>query len=147
MKALALPWLLGIQLATTLPLVGLIWTIQLVHYPLFEKVGEADFTGYQGAHMRAIGPLVGPLMLFEMLAVIGLVILEPNPLTILGLLLLIVIWVSTALIQVPCHRTLTIGFEPQAHRRLVRSNWIRTIAWTMRGLIAILICPGFALTS
>ncbi|MGB0385973.1 MAG: hypothetical protein ACPGWR_14225 [Ardenticatenaceae bacterium] len=31
--------LLLIHTATTLSLVGLIWTIQLVHYPLFEQVG------------------------------------------------------------------------------------------------------------
>ena len=53
----AIPWLLAIQLLTTLPLVGLIWTIQVVHYPLFSRVGAPEFIEYQHAHMRAIGPL------------------------------------------------------------------------------------------
>ncbi len=142
-----IPWLLGIQLATTLPLVGLIWTIQLVHYPLFSQVGESHFVRYQHAHMGAIGPLVGPLMLLEMLTVIGLVIVEPNALSALGLVLVLVIWGSTVLFQIPCHRRLTVAFEDESHQRLVRSNWIRTIAWSIRGVLAILMCPGFSFTS
>ena len=137
-------WLLIVQLASTLPLVGLIWTIQLVHYPLFARVGDDGFLDYQQDHMRSIGPLVGPLMLLEALAALGLLLVAPASITaILGFLLVLVIWGSTALIQVPCHRQLTAGFDSTAHLRLVRSNWVRTITWSMRGVLAILMCPGW----
>jgi hypothetical protein len=50
-----------------------------------------------------------------------------------GIGLVALIWLSTALIQVPCHEKLVKGFDPAAYKWLVNSNWIRTIAWTARG--------------
>ena len=70
--------LLIAQLASTLPLVGLIWTIQWVHYPLFSKVGNETFVEYQARHMSRIGSVVGPLMLVEVLSALGLVIMAPT---------------------------------------------------------------------
>jgi hypothetical protein len=32
---------------------------------------------------------------------------------------------------------LSTGFDPVVHRRLVRTNWIRTAAWTVRGAAAV----------
>ena len=55
----------------------------------------------------------------------------------LGLLLLAVIWLSTGLVQVPLHRLLGKGRDGAAIRRLVTSNWLRTIAWTSRGALAL----------
>ena len=49
--------------------------------------------------------------------------------------LLAVIWVSTFLIQVPLHGRLTRGFDATRHSALVRSNWIRTVAWSARGAL------------
>jgi hypothetical protein len=50
-----------------------------------------------------------------------------------GLALLGVAWASTAWIQVPLHRLLGSGFDERVHRQLVRSNWLRTVAWSVRG--------------
>ena len=130
--------LLIAQLASTLPLIGLIWTIQLVHYPLFELIGEDTQVAYQKAHMSRITWVVAPLMLVELVAAGGLWLVAPtDPWTITGAVLVAIIWVSTALIQIPCHNRLTSGFHQPSHRRLVDSNWIRTIAWTLRGAVAV----------
>ena len=51
--------------------------------------------------------------------------------------LLAVIWGSTALLQIPLHNALSAGFDPEVHARLVQTNWIRTIGWTARGLLAL----------
>ena len=135
--------LLIAQLASTLPLIGLIWIIQRVHYPLFSEVGEKNFVDYQLKHMNRIGPVVGPLMLVEALSAVGLVMLMPaDPWALGGLGLVILIWGSTAVVQIPCHRTLTDGFQEKAYRRLVSSNWIRTTAWTARGVIAVVMLEG-----
>jgi hypothetical protein len=135
--------LLITQLASTLPLVGLIWIIQCVHYPLFYKVGDKTFIAYQLEHMNRIGPLVGTLMLAEVLSTVGLVMMTPNdPWALAGLGLVILIWGSTAVVQIPYHRTLTKGFDEKAHRRLVGSNWIRTVAWTARGAIALVMAQA-----
>jgi len=42
---------------------------------------------------------------------------------------------STALVQVPLHSRLAREHDREVARRLVTSNWVRTIAWTLRGLI------------
>jgi hypothetical protein len=55
----------------------------------------------------------------------------------IGLALLAVIWLSTALVQVPCHKRLSQGFDAATHRRLVGTNWIRTVAWSLRGLLVL----------
>jgi len=52
-----------------------------------------------------------------------------------GLGLLLIIWASTLLLQVPMHRKLGVGFDAEAWRFLVRSNWVRTIAWSLRAAL------------
>ncbi len=52
-----------------------------------------------------------------------------------GLVLLVVIWCSTVFFQMPQHRVLGLGFHDKAYRRLVQSNWIRTLSWTGRSLL------------
>jgi len=136
------PWLPILHLACTLYMVGLIWFVQRVHYPLFAAVGPSRFADYEQAHVARTGPVVGPAMLGEAGLAVLLVALPgaaPPPLAWLGAGLLVVVWLSTALLQVPSHGVLREGFDPGAHRRLVLGNWIRTIAWSARGLVALAI--------
>lgn len=122
-------------------MVGLIWTIQIVHYPLFNRVGEQHFVEYQERHQFLISLIVGPMMLAEATSAALMAAYPPTGvdywMPIAGLILLIVTWVSTAAIQVPCHSRLVQGFNEAAYRRLVYSNWIRTIAWTARGALVV----------
>jgi hypothetical protein len=48
------------------------------------------------------------------------------------------LWVTTALVQVPLHRKLSNDPSTRTMRRLVATNWIRTIGWTLRGGLVIL---------
>jgi len=116
---------------------GLIWVIQVVHYPLFARVGASGYREYQAAHQSLITLVVGPAMLVEAAAATLLLIERRNAWTLSGAALLFVVWASTALLQVPLHNELSGGFDAAAHARLVQTNWIRTIAWTLRGLIAL----------
>ena len=133
-------WPLSILLAnvfSTLFLVGLIWMVQIVHYPLFDDVGEQHYVNYQQRHQTNITYIVGPMMLLELATAIMLV-WSPiegvdKSLVYTGIGLVVLIWLSTAFIQVPCHEKLVKGFDPAAYRWLVDSNWIRTVAWTARG--------------
>ena len=52
-----------------------------------------------------------------------------------GIALVVLIWLSTAYVQVPCHEKLVKGFDLAAYKWLVNSNWIRTIAWSARGAL------------
>lgn len=133
--------LLLIHAAATLYLTGLIWFVQLVHYPLMAKVGHDDYQVYQQLHERKTTWAVAPAMFIELGCAILLVFLLPNAiapwLAWLGLSLAVLLWLSTAFIQVPCHKKLGQGFNAHAHRKLVTTNWLRTALWSIRGCIAL----------
>jgi hypothetical protein len=132
--------ILFVHLVTTLFMTGLIWFVQVVHYPLMSLVGAEDFELYEFAHRRRTTIVVAPMMLVEAACAAALVFppcVELAPITAWsGVCLLLIIWISTAALSIPCHECLSNGFDPRAHRRLVVSNWIRTAAWTLRSGIA-----------
>ena len=134
------------QLATTLPLSGLIWFVQVAHYPLFSRVGADAFPDYHAAYTARISILVGPLMAVEAGAAAWLAFAPPpgvpRAATAAGLGLVAVIWGSTAALQVPEHRRLSSGFSRTAAARLVETNWIRTASWTARGTLALWMAAG-----
>lgn len=133
--------LLLIHAAATLYMVGLIWFVQLVHYPLMASVGQDRYQNYQREHERKTTWAVAPAMLIELATSLWLAVQTPveidATLAWVGLCLVVLIWLSTALLQVPCHKKLGLGFDPQAHQRLVTTNWLRTILWSARGVIAL----------
>lgn len=55
-----------LNFASTWSMVGLIWPIQVVHYPLFSSVGAEQFQEYSEDHQRLITYLVLPLMFVEL---------------------------------------------------------------------------------
>lgn len=133
--------LLLVHVAATLCMTGLIWYVQIVHYPLFAEVGAAVSARYEQRHVALTTWVVGPPLLVE--AGTGLLLVPFRPAYVperalwVGLGLLLVIWVSTALLQIPCHRKLGFGFDAAVHRRLVRSNWLRTAGWTARSVLVL----------
>lgn len=132
--------LLGLNLFSTLAMVGLIWFVQVVHYPMFRDVGESSFPDYIKLHQRLTTWVVAPLMLVEAFSAVGLIYWRPENVPASGLwsgiALVFVIWFSTAFLQVPRHGAMVeSGFSVQHHSALVATNWIRTAAWTARGLL------------
>ncbi len=146
--------------ASTLYMLGLIYFVQLVHYPLFALVGPKHYLDYHQKHVFWTTWAVGPAMILEALTAGALLLLSLNQEAMsqatmsqatmsqaamslnqsalwMGLFLLLVIWLSTALLQVPCHNRLVNGFDPKIHHRLVKTNWIRTVAWSLRAIIAL----------
>lgn len=125
----------------TLFMTGLIWFVQVVHYPLFASVGAEGYSSYQTEHMRRTGLVVGPVMLVEAGTAAALPLLglgrEAWLLALAGIGLLLVIWLSTFLVQVPLHGRLARGFDARSAALLVSSNWVRTVAWSIRGAIAV----------
>ena len=138
--------ILLVQLATTLPLVGLIWTIQLVHYPLFARVGAAGFSTYHAAHSQRISWLVVPLMFAELFAAIAWVASPParGPAWLATAMLGLVgaAWITTAFASVPAHARLGAGFDAAALDALVTTNWARTAAWTVRAAVLLWLTAG-----
>jgi hypothetical protein len=129
--------------AATLFMVGVIWFVQVVHYPLFARIGTPDFSAYSLRHSRLTGLVVGPPMLLEAGTAVALVAWTPPEVSTYlvwtGLFLVAGIWLSTALLQAPRHTTLGEGFDPAAHRFLVASNWLRTVLWSLRAIVVLCI--------
>ena len=133
------------HLVGTLGMFGVILFVQIVHYPLMARVGRENSAGYAKAHTDRTGLVVIPLMLAELLAAVLIWTDPPDAAPPLaapaGLLALAGIWLVTFTVSVPCHRALLGGFDEAAHRRLVRSNWIRTVLWGVRVPLALLLIP------
>ena len=132
------------QLVSTLGMVGVIWFVQVVHYPLFGKVGISGFRDYEQDHQRRTTLVVAPLMLTEAVTAVALLWLRPDiipaSLVVAGLGLIALLWASTFFWQVPAHERLAKSFDPATHRNLVRSNWLRTAAWSARGVMVCWMC-------
>lgn len=124
------------HLTATLFMTGVIWFVQIVHYPLFRLVGNSEFARYETAHTFWTTWVVAPPMLTEMATAVLLLLFKPkgvsDSILWVNLALLAAIWLSTAFLQVPCHQQLSQGFDAATHHRLVVTNWLRTVCWTVR---------------
>ncbi|MEC7407404.1 MAG: hypothetical protein VYB72_01215 [Planctomycetota bacterium] len=127
------------NLIATWYMVGLIWMVQIVHYNLFDRVGDEAFAHYESEHNRLITPIVGIPMLIEIATAAALIWMTPSylPRSVawIGLGLVGVIWLSTVALQIPAHQRLLEGFDLVTYKKLVNSNWIRTAAWSARGCL------------
>ena len=119
---------------------GIVWFVQVVHYPLFARSG-GDERAFARENKRLTGRVVIPFMLAEGLAAAVLVWAPPpgvpRAVAMLGLAALVAVWLSTGLVQMPLHaRLASDGHVPVVVERLVRSNWLRTALWTLRAALA-----------
>ena len=136
--------LLALCLFSTLAMVGLIWFVQIVHYPMFRNVGENEFKAYMELHQKLTFFVVGPFMLMEAFSSVALLYWQP-PQTDTRLLwiavgLVLAIWLSTAFLQVPRHGVLAKhGYLENHHTALISTNWLRTAAWSARGVILVVL--------
>ena len=113
--------------------------VQVVHYPMLATYSAFAPATAATDHQRRISWVVGPLMAAE--GVTALILLFDRPPTMSA----VSAWVaagflgvalsSTVLFQVPLHRRLAEHHDADAARRLIVSNWIRTVAWTARGVV------------
>lgn len=134
---------LVVALAATWAMAGVLWVIQVVHYPIFDAVDRgADgelWKRFGERHRRSISFVVGPFMLAEGITGIWLVLAPPDGLSrglpLVAAALMAISYGTTAFVSVPLHERLTNSYDADAHRRLVATNWIRTSAWTARGVV------------
>ena len=135
------------HVASTWAMTGLIWFVQVVHYPLFAAVGREAFVAYENAHTRLTTLVVMPLMLVEIATAAWLVFVgRPAGIPLwsvwVGLALVGVAWLSTFALQVPQHNVLSTRWDSAAQGFLVHSNWVRTVAWSARGVLVLAMVYG-----
>ncbi|MFZ3231514.1 MAG: hypothetical protein WA160_15005 [Pseudobdellovibrio sp.] len=117
---------------------GLIWLIQTLHYPAYTFIAADKFATFHAFHSKTITYIVGPIMTIELIS--GFYILyqsHMNIYAVLNLLSIIFIWLATALLSVPTHNKLSLGYSLKHIQFLVSTNWIRTLLWTLRSLLII----------
>ncbi|MBU6376056.1 MAG: hypothetical protein KGQ59_08680 [Bdellovibrionales bacterium] len=129
-------WAFPIHFACVAFMTGLIWLIQMVHYPLMNRVSPEQFVEFHHAHSARITGIVAPVMGLELLSAAILVFLgqtvSKSPrLEELCLGLSLGVFAATAFLSVPLHHRLARGFDSRAHQWLVRTNWVRTILWSV----------------
>lgn len=134
-----------VHLVATTFMTGLIWFVQVVHYPLFAHIPAEASPAYAAEHQRRTALVVGAPMAVEGVMVLWLFAYPPDGLdrvlpTIGGFVLAVVL-ASTVIAQVPRHGRL--AGERDASRigetvsGLVRSNWVRTVGWSLRCALAV----------
>lgn len=125
--------------AATFAMVGVIWVVQLVQYPMLASYSAVAPGAAARDHQRRISWLVGPLMAVEGLTALWLLVERPESMSAasawLAAALLGVALSSTVAVQVPLHQRLALDHDPAAARRLIASNWVRTLAWSARGVV------------
>ena len=129
-----------VHVAATWAMVGFSWTIQILQYPLLAAVPADAFPGFEAEHQRrvvAVLAIFGPVEVVMAALVFLTVPQVPAWLSLSSGLLLAGIWVATGVYYAPIHGRLSSGFDRVLHRRLVTTNWLRTIAWTVRGVAAV----------
>ncbi len=163
-----LSYLILTQTFVTLFLTGLIWTIQIVHYPSFLDVPISELQIFHKNHTNRISLLVIPLMTLELVVSIVLLfsclfeqlesVLGSNSELMqdrvdyihavgfwvwLNLIIVVLLWGSTFFISVPIHNELSQGVSEPTIQKLIRTNWVRTILWSIKSYIVLRILVLF----
>lgn len=130
------------NVAATLIMVGVAWFVQIVHYPLFPKVGEPGFAAYHEGHSRRTSIVVIPPMVLEILTSFALILDPPagrTALTLAGAAMALGTWVVTGPAAALHSRIGREGPRPALFARLLRLNLLRTIIWSAHGVVVLLL--------
>lgn len=131
-------WLVALSAAMSGVMCGLVWFVQLVHYPLMSHAGQAGpglWSVYHAGHTTRTTWVVAPAMLGELTTAAVLLAWLGGSGAVwvwAQALLAALAWAVTFAVQVPQHGRLSRGFDPAVHRWLVTGNWVRVVIWTAR---------------
>lgn len=119
-------------------LAGVGWVVQVVVYPAFALVGDAEWPDYHRRHQSAIAAVVLLPWLAQGVSTVALLLGGRSaPVVTLAVLALSTV-VLTVAGAVPAHGRLTDQRNPTVLRALLRANLLRTLAWTGATLVAAL---------
>lgn len=122
---------------------GQIWLVQIVVYPLFAQVGEADYVRYHRFYTRRIPlPVIIPgfasFLLPAVLAYFGPAVPDWMSAANIGAGL-VGLLVTAALLEIPRHNRLEKGGKRDATiAELIRYNWPRTASITAQAVVTLL---------
>ena len=126
--------MLFLHILSTAIMVGIIWVIQIVHYPSFHYIDKNRYVSFQNFHMNKISYIIVPIMAVELFSGLGIlfIIQEQQISFYVSFALLILIWMITGLLFTKYHSDLSKKYNEETILQLIRFNWIRTLFWTIR---------------
>ena len=128
-----------LNFVATWAMVGVIWFVQLVHYPLLSIVPVENAASIAVVHQRRTGFVVGPPMAIEGITTLILLWSRPNGVSLwmpwTAAMFLAIALGCTVLLSVPRHERMVRQPDVKTGRELVLTNWPRTLAWSMRGVL------------
>lgn len=121
-------------------MVGVIWFVQVVHYPLLSVIPVESAASVAVEHQRRTGWVVMIPMAVEGVTTLLLLGMVPDGVAwfvpwLAGLPLAVALG-GTVLLSVPRHERMVNNPDASVGRELVTTNWVRTIAWSLRGLVS-----------
>ncbi len=122
-----------IQCAAFWFMAGVTWTLQILNYPLLEKINSGTFASYQEAHNKRFGKVMIPGVLVSVLTTILLFFNLPFAVSftvpVIQTIILLIITGSAAVYAAPAHKRLEKNFDQVPVRSLIMTNWLRLFAW------------------
>jgi len=121
---------------------GQIWLVQIVIYPLFAQVGAAEYVGYHRFYSRRIPlsviiPGFASFLLPVPLALFGPVV--PLWMSVANIAAGVAGLLVTVLLEIPRHSRLEKGGRNETTiAELIRYNWPRTLSISSQAVIAFL---------
>jgi len=117
---------------------GIIWFVQLIHYPLFKKIPIEALPAYERKNYKT-AYLTVPVMVVELITGLYIFFFAYTELFIWNMILLAIIEFSTIIFQIPIQMRIAKSASTELISKLVNTNWIRTVSWTLRCIILIYI--------
>ena len=96
---------------------------------------NSKFAELHRDYSRRISVIVGPLMLAQAVLAYRQVIIAPDLVSVMQAILIASIWSVTIFISVPLHRRLSVGYDARLIKRLINTNWLRTVGWSLVSLL------------
>ena len=130
-----------VRLLVDFGLLILIWIVQLIIYPSFSHFSKEDLVEWHRKYTALMGFIVVPLMLSELGIYLVTLFTKPTLWNIVGMVLVIAIWVMTFVQFVPMHNAISKGkVDENLLEKLVKTNWGRTLLWSILFILGSLTC-------
>ena len=134
-------FVLLVNFVATAVMTGVIWFVQWVHYPLLATVSVEHAVETAVDHQRRTGQVLAIPMALEGVTTLWLLASRPDVVSLilpwLGAVLLAVALGRTVFVSVPLHAKMATNPTVDVGRRLVVTNWPRTIAWSARAVVCV----------
>lgn len=135
--------LVVLNAASALVMTGVIWFVQVVHYPLLAIVPVENARTVAGEHQSRTAWVVGAPMGIEGVTTLWLMFDRPAGVSLVlawaGGACVAVALLCTVLLSVPRHARMAENPDARVGRELVLTNWPRTVAWSLHGIIGVVL--------